>query len=225
MARERRDGGVSKFEIQTMEAILYGDREETALRADGRDVWSHMDRVREIGRGTYGVVYLARRREDGKKVAVKELPRTRVNDVRALHAEITIMKSIRGHPNVLRMYGFYENHVRVQIVLDYCRGGEVFEAVVKRRGLTEAEARGICAQALSGIAHCHAHGVAHRDLKPQNLLLVDTVPHDQPITIQNARVVVADFGVSTLFRPHQRMRKLIGTVPYVRFHVVALVAY
>jgi serine/threonine protein kinase len=57
--------------------------------------------------------------------------------------------------------------------MELMRGGELFDAIAARKRLTEGEARMVFAQLASGVAHLHSLGVAHRDLKPQNLMYVE----------------------------------------------------
>jgi serine/threonine protein kinase len=81
--------------------------------------------------------------------------------------------------------------------------------------LTEAEAARVISQTLRAIEHCHAHGVVHRDLKPQNLLLLQKGP------LGKATIKVVDFGVSRQYDPGvddargQAYTKVIGTRSYM----------
>ena len=76
------------------------------------------------------------------------------------------------HPNILRVFEFFEDKRHFHLVTENCKGGELFDYIVEHRKLTESLAADVMLQLLSAIAHCHEKNVAHRDLKPENLLLL-----------------------------------------------------
>merc|ERR1712000_681078 len=78
-----------------------------------------------------------------------------------------------------------DSDVGVAMVLQYARGGELFKEVVRQKGLCEKDAKVRFKQLLSAMAHCHARGVAHRDLKHQNILTDD-----------NGHIVLIDFSLA-----------------------------
>jgi len=190
-------------------------RSREISRPSGTYAWSSgLRQIRELGKGTYGTVWLASKGE--KLVAVKELVLRRgANDVESLENEIHIMQKLRGHDNVLTLYEYYRSNTTVQLVLQYCEGGEVLDAVIRRRGITENEAKVIMRQTFEAIRHCHNMNVCHRDLKPQNLLLQHRLSPGQQINLKTTKVVLCDFGVSCIISSDRRLRRLIGTVSYM----------
>ena len=142
--RQRAAGSTQK--IQKNKMWGYTKRKEI-LPSSGTSAWNgRMRKIRELGKGTYGTVWLARSSKDGL-VAVKELILRRGrNDVDAIENEIDIMQKIRGHRNVLNLYEYYRSNTAFQLVLQYCQGGEILDTITQRRGLSENEAKVIMKQ-------------------------------------------------------------------------------
>lgn len=129
--------------------------------------------------------------------------------------EINIMKVV-DHPNIVKLYEFFEDDENFYIIQEFCSGGQLFEAILKKKTFSENEAADIMTQLLSAIAHCHQRKIVHRDVKPENLL-IDKMDHvDQEKLI----VKVIDFGISTHFTPDQKLTLSIGTPYYVAPEVI-----
>ena len=86
-----------------------------------------------------------------------------------------------------------------------CRGGELFDFIVKTKHLTEGDAAKIMRQIFSAVAYCHANNICHRDLKPENFLL------NKPDDISSIKLI--DFGLSAEVEEGQKMKSPNGTVP------------
>ncbi len=129
---------------------------------------------RTLGKGGMGKVYLARRKEDGKHVAIKVmLSQVAVNeDTRKRFLREAEETAKMEHPNCVEFYeagsagpGFY-------FVIEYCPGGSVDLLMARRGGtLSVDEARSIMLDSLAGLSHIHQRGTIHRDVKPHNIVL------------------------------------------------------
>ena len=86
---------------------------------------------KKLGSGTYGSVYLAKRKKDGLLFACKELPIGRVNSLASLNHEISIMKLL-DHKNICSLIDHYQSRLYVHIILELCSGGEIFQKVVEQ---------------------------------------------------------------------------------------------
>jgi eukaryotic-like serine/threonine-protein kinase len=111
-----------------------------------------------------------------------------------------------SHPNIVRVFDTGETAGRPFIVMEYVPGQSLAAVLDRRRKLPAAEVVGLGVQASAGLEHAHAHGLVHRDVKPQNLILRD-----------DGTLKIADFG---LVRGDETTRltqdgTLLGTAAYV----------
>ena len=127
----------------------------------------------------------------GEKVAIKVLEKDKiqdVNDVERVAREIQILKMVR-HPVVVQLYEIIETQKELYLMMEYARGGELFEYIVNNKRVREKVAAKFLHQILSGIEYLHRLGICHRDLKPENLLMDD---------YNNIKIV--DFGLSNTYK-------------------------
>ena len=168
-----------------------------------------------LGSGTYGEVRLCFHRESNERRAVKifkkQLYQSEIKKA-SLISEITTLKSL-DHPNIIRVYEFFEDERRLYIVMEYCSGGELFGEIVKRKSFNEINAAQIMYQIFSALAYMHGKNIVHRDLKPENILLEDQ--HD----VLNIKVI--DFGTAVHVGEGKTIRGMVGTPYYLAPEVIA----
>ncbi|XP_041363351.1 LOW QUALITY PROTEIN: maternal embryonic leucine zipper kinase-like [Gigantopelta aegis] len=141
-----------------------------------------------IGSGGFAKVKLAYHALTGEKVAVKIMDKRALGeDLPRVKTEIAAMKELY-HQLICKLYHVIETEDRHEgvfyMILEYCPEGELFDYIVSKDRLEEAEARIFFRQIVSAVGFIHYCGYAHRDLKPENLLLDDE---------QNLRLI--DFGL------------------------------
>ena len=102
-------------------------------------------------------------------------------------AEVDILRSL-DHPNILKLFEFYEDGRNYHLVTEMCTGGELFDRIIEKGHFNENIAALVMHQVLSAVNYCHANKIVHRDLKPENLLLESND--------MNAPIKVIDFGTS-----------------------------
>ena len=89
-----------------------------------------------------------------KKIAKEE-------DQKKLLAEIQVMRML-DHPNILKMYEFYQDEKNFYLIIELCTGGELFDKIIEQGTLTEKEASYIMRQLLSAVYYAHNNNIAHR---------------------------------------------------------------
>lgn len=155
------------------------------------------DLNREVGRGGFGVVWEARDREIGRRVAVKVLrtDRSQVPGRRQL-AEAEVAGRL-SHPNVVTLLDVGRSDKAVWIVQEFLVG-RTLAARLDEGPLPLPEALHVAVGIARGLAHAHAHGVVHRDLTPRNVFLCD-----------DGQVKLLDLGIAQAFG----FRRLEGGTP------------
>jgi serine/threonine-protein kinase len=127
----------------------------------------------QVGSGGMSQVYLGEHVLMQRRVAIKVLPRQRVNDTSYLarfHREARAAAAL-DHPNIVRAYDVDNDGDIHYMVMEYVDGRDL-QQLVKRNGRMDyARAADYIRQAAEGLSHAHAHGLIHRDVKPANLLV------------------------------------------------------
>src|SRR4051794_6473209 len=165
-----------------------------------------------LGRGAMARVYKAWHRMMGRVVALKILESKYVANPRSLarfHREMQLVGRL-DHPNVVRAFDADRVGEHYFIAMEYTPG-QTLQALLEERGaLPPADVVYFASQAADGLAHAHAMGVLHRDVKPSNLLLTDA-----------RKVKVLDFGLGTLLEKEEVDTALtaagitVGTPDYI----------
>ena len=126
--------------------------------------------LRPLGSGGSGSVWLARDERNGLDVALKIVPREGKAHTRA-EREASAAARLR-HQRCLRAYAFAGDQQNVYIAYEYVPGRTLRDRI--RAGeLDDAAVVETAVQILEGLAHAHAHGIVHRDVKPTNVLVAD----------------------------------------------------
>lgn len=92
-----------------------------------------------IGTGAYGVVSLCQHRETKQERAVKKVPKKKIKNMERFKQEITILQTL-DHPNVLKLFEYFEDEKNVYLVTEACRGGELFDRIIENEFFTEQTA-------------------------------------------------------------------------------------
>jgi calcium/calmodulin-dependent protein kinase I len=142
---------------------------KTTLHPAFRDVY---DLTKKVRTGSFATVWECVHKETQQVYAVKVINREglKPSDDEAVMNEVAILQSLANR-HVVQLLDFFEEKEYFFMVMDYMRGGDVFDRIVEKNHYTEKDARDLVRILLKAVKFLHAQGVAHRDLKPQNLLL------------------------------------------------------
>ncbi|CAI8612921.1 unnamed protein product [Vicia faba] len=172
-----------------------------------------------LGVGASAKVYHATNIKTGKRVAVKVMNKRKLINggfSANIEREISILSSLH-HPNIINLFEVLASKTKIYFIVELASAGELFEEVAKQDKLTEEHARKYFRQLISAVKHCHSHGVFHRDLKLDNLLLDE-----------NDNLKVTDFGLSAVknqIRPDGLLHTVCGTPSYVAPEILAKKGY
>jgi len=174
----------------------------------GQKINDRYEIIRILGEGGMANVYLAQDTILNRKVAVKVLRGDLANDekfVRRFQREALSASSL-NHPNIVEMYDVGEDDGNFYIVMEYIEGKNLKQLIKRRTKLSLVEVIDIMKQLTDGIAHAHDSYIIHRDIKPQNMLILD-----------NGLVKITDFGIAVALNSTQltQTNSVMGSVHYL----------
>ncbi|KAK9168313.1 hypothetical protein Syun_000453 [Stephania yunnanensis] len=172
----------------------------------------------QIGSGSFSVVWHARHRDNGMEFAIKEIAMARLSPKlqESLMSEIEILRRI-SHPNIIRLHDIIQAPGRIHLVLDYCRGGDLSVYIRQHGRVSEAIAKHFMCQLAAGLQVLRENNLIHRDLKPQNLLLLTKE--------NNPLLKIADFGFARSLQPKGLAETLCGSPLYMAPEIMQLQKY
>lgn len=161
-----------------------------------------------IGVGGMAVVYKARDNQENRTVAVKILKEEFTSNEEFLRRFKNESKAIAmlSHPNIVNVYDVSFGDLIQYIVMEYIDGITLKEYIERQGSLRWNDAVHFTVQILKGLQHAHDKGIVHRDVKPQNI-----------IVLPDGTIKVTDFGIARFARSDQRTitDKAIGSVHYI----------
>ncbi|KAG2439952.1 hypothetical protein HXX76_004071 [Chlamydomonas incerta] len=172
-----------------------------------------------LGKGGFGKVYLATHKHTKLQYAVKQVEKRPESWVQeALLLEIAVQRrACTAIPQAVKLEEVFEDGGYTYLVLELCPGGEVFDRIIDQGNFCERDAAQVLRALLAFIAALHGRlGVAHRDIKPMNLLL--TCGPSQPLTAADVRF--ADFGLSAFCADGEHFHETCGTIYFQAPEVV-----
>ncbi|KAK8853900.1 hypothetical protein M9Y10_016445 [Tritrichomonas musculus] len=151
------------------------------------------DDMKPIGDGGYATIYKVRSRQYQDDFVVKLIDLTldeSSNNIMptAFKTEIDALTHL-DHPNVIRIFDQFTTNTLLYIILEYCPGGSLKDIIVKNGFIPPPVLFDWCRQIINALYFCHQHGIAHRDVKPSNILID-----------KYSRAKLADFGLAQLYQ-------------------------
>ncbi len=161
-----------------------------------------------IGVGGMSVVYKAYDNIDDRIVAIKVLKDEFLanEDFRRRFKNESKAIAVLSHPNIVKVYDVSFGEHLQYIVMEYVDGITLKEYIQKQGAITWNDALFFMKQILKALQHAHDKGIVHRDIKPQNIIL-----------LQNGQIKVTDFGIARFSRSETKTmtESAIGSVHYI----------
>lgn len=165
--------------------------------------------LKKIGDGGFSIVSKAISKQGGLVRAVKTVKKLSLRSLDRFKAEIAIMKMM-DHPNIVKLYETFEYDNHIDMVMELCQGGELYDRIIEAaRGFSEKHAAILVQQIGKAVHYMHQHLICHRDLKPENFLFQTKDPIDTSV------LKLIDFGLSREFTPGEYMYSKVGTPYYM----------
>ena len=141
------------------------------VRQRNENVYDIYEKLKHLGNGAYGDVFKVKRKKDNEIRALKEIKKSlleNVNDFNDIKNEINILKKI-DHPNVLKVYEFFEDENMIYIIMEFCNEGDLFSKLEDCGTMSEFAVKYIMYQVFLAINVLHMKKVVHGDIKAENI--------------------------------------------------------
>ncbi|OMJ75498.1 hypothetical protein SteCoe_25347 [Stentor coeruleus] len=167
-----------------------------------------------IGYGSYGEVWICDHIRSKEKRAVKIIDKlwlsSELIDKKSVLNEVDILKTL-DHPNILKIFEYFEDERYYYIVMEYCPEGDLFDELEKVNKYDEDSAAKIMSQIFSAVSYIHNKNIVHRDIKLENILISSRD--------KNLHIKLIDFNIAT-FNIGKRLSKFTGTSFYIAPEVI-----
>lgn len=172
----------------------------------------------ELGSGQFAIVRKCKEKSSGVEYAAKFIKKRRLSSSRRgvsreeIEREVNILREIQ-HSNIITLHDIFENKTDVILILELVSGGELFDFLAEKESLTEEEATQFLKQILDGVQYLHSKRIAHFDLKPENIMLLDK-------NVPNPRIKLIDFGIAHQIKEGNEFKNIFGTPEFVAPEIV-----
>ena len=178
------------------------------MLSKGQKINDRYEIIKSIGEGGMANVYLANDNILDRKVAIKVLRGDLENNEKFIRRFQREAKSVSdlSHPNIVEVYDVGEEEGQHYIVMEYIDGRTLKQLIQKRGALTVAEVVDIMTQLTDGLSAAHEAYIIHRDIKPQNIMILD-----------NGMIKITDFGIAMTLNATQltQTNSVMGSVHYL----------
>lgn len=185
--------------------------------------------LEELGEGAYGRVIKVKNIKTNEIKAMKIIDKSQINsefDLEEIANEINILKTL-DHPNILKVYEYYDYNNSIFIVNELIPNGDLFSLIKEKKSFNELLALRILQQMLSAVKFLHSENIVHGDIKPENIM----IDNFKNVSFNNKRAMdyddiygfeikLIDFGTSKIFNKSKVFNQLQGTAHYVAPEVI-----
>jgi calcium-dependent protein kinase len=162
----------------------------------------------KIGDGAYSDVRFAYRKDNKEKVCIKEINMTfyTAEYSKQLSYEFNILSQL-NHPDIVKLHEVFHYKSMYYMVTEPLSGGDLFDSICDRDSYTEEDARRVMKSTTEALQYCHSHNVMHRDIKLENIILVDSSP--------NSKIKLIDFGFARVVHGDDKLTDIRGELVYM----------
>jgi len=167
----------------------------------------------QLGEGGYGQDYLVRHKKMNLLRAMKVISVKSKTSEKKTDEEIELLKQL-DHPNIVKLFEYFSDDDKYYLITEYCKGGDLFDLIKKKRTFSELSASYIMFQIFRALIYCHnTHHLVHRDIKPENIVVF----RKNNATDDLYDVKLIDFGISKIFNKVEKKNdnKIIGSLKYM----------
>ncbi|KAL1917535.1 uncharacterized protein VTP21DRAFT_3928 [Calcarisporiella thermophila] len=186
--------------ISTMsEAQIMEKLRSVVSKGDPNMIYS---KIKKVGQGASGSVYVARHLMSNKKAAIKQIDLAHQPRKELIVNEILVMKE-NQHPNIVNFLdSFLLRGNELWVVMEYMEGGALTD-VIENNNMTEEQISRVCLESCKGLLHLHTQNIIHRDIKSDNVLLS-----------AQGQVKLTDFGFCAKLTEQKSKRATMVGTPY-----------
>ncbi|KAI9889015.1 MAG: hypothetical protein M1814_006073 [Vezdaea aestivalis] len=208
-AVNRKNGALPKTYRQNNDFLLAAGASRLQLGRQWNPHNSKYSLLAEIGKGAFAMVFKASRRSDGKLFAVKELDKKAFKKANVIEinvsSEVQIMSKL-SHPNIVQYVECIDKPNFMYIIMEFVPNGNVGTLISDYGAIPESQVKSMTFQCLEALEYMQQQRVTHRDIKPDNILIVEHNP---------LHVKLADFGLSKVSNTDETMlTTFCGTLYY-----------
>ena len=154
--------------------------------------------IKQISKGTFGTIHIVFSKQYQEEFVLKIIEQKSIENKENCFEISSLLRLC--HPNIVAMYDHWIEKSYFFIVLEYCSGGSIHDRILEKGPLSNTSLITYTRQILQAVDFCHSRGVAHRDIKPQNILID-----------KHGRPKLADFGLSQLIDDNSLSKHFHGS--------------
>ena len=187
--------------------------QETLITQKFGDPDKYYKKIKDLGSGSYGSVYKAKNIIMENTVAIKMIEKVQENmiDDMEIKNEINILKTL-SHPNIVKIYEFFDTPLYYYLVTEYCKKGELFAYITNV--YNERQLAILFYQVFSGLCYLHEKKILHRDLKLENLMISE-IEKEVVTGEEYFWIKIIDFGTAKIFEKNKTEKAVIGSSYYI----------
>ena len=203
----------SRMEKKFREEMKINVKTQTLIEEQKGDPSKKYKVIKRLGDGSYGTVYSVVNIQTNVTVAMKKIEKVKENEIDDLEIknEIDILKKL-DHPNIVKIYEFYNTLTDFYIVTEYCKKGELYGYI--KNTYSENQLAVLFYQVFSGLYYLHDNHILHRDLKLENIMISD-IEKDLKTKEEYFWIKIIDFGTAKIFKKNKNEKAVVGSSYYI----------